>query len=80
MRKGKKMFKELQEFGDYVNSFYGQGGIYAKSDYATVQQIETAIMTYMSRLTELVTWGGGDSLDRERVSVILTEELNVNLY
>ena len=74
------MFKELQEFGDYVNSFYGQGGIYAKSDYATVQQIETAIMTYMSRLTELVTWGGGDSLDRERVSVILTDELNVKLY
>lgn len=80
MRKGKKMFKELQEFGDYVNSFYGQGGIYAKSDYATVQQIETAIMTYMSRLTDSVTWGGGDSLDRERVSVILTDELNVKLY
>jgi hypothetical protein len=28
----------------------------------------------------LVTWGGGDSLDRERVSMILTDEFNVNLY
>ncbi len=80
IQNAKEFGQELEVFTNYVNTFYGQGGIYAKSDYATVQQIETAIMTYMSRLTDLVTWGGGDSLDRERVSVILTDELNVKLY
>jgi len=71
------MFKE---FIEYVNGFYGKGGIYAKEDYATIPQIQAATEAYINRLTETVTWGGGDSLDRERVGQILVDEMSVKLY
>jgi len=71
------MFKE---FIEYVNGFYGLDGIYAKSDYATVKQIQIATEAYINRTDETVTWGGGDSLDRERVGQILVNEMGVKLY
>jgi|TARA_R110000803_G_scaffold104368_4_gene172585 hypothetical protein len=80
IQNAKEFGQELEVFTNYVNTFYGQGGIYAKHDHATIDQIQAAIMTYITTLTDLVTWGGGDSLDRERVSMILTDEFNVNLY
>ena len=61
---------ELKEFRDYVHSFYGKGGIYDLG--CGIPDIEKAILQYVVRcLAELEYWGGGDSLDRERVRYIL---------
>jgi len=71
---------EIVMFMSYVESFYGEDGIYAKSDYATTQQIFDATVKYLTTLTEEITWGGGDSVDRERVGYILENEMSVKLY
>ena len=61
---------ELKEFRDYVHSFYGKGGIYDLG--CGIPDIEKAILKYASYcLVNLEYWGGGDSLDRERVRYIL---------
>ena len=68
------MFPEgLKEFRDYVHQFYGKGGLYDLG--CSIPQIETAIYAYVGQLTliEYLDWGGGDSLDRERVRYILEE-------
>ena len=68
------------EFQQYVDSFYGQNGLYAdKENFATVSQQKEAIKRYMISLNDVTTWGDGDSLDRERVRLILENELNVKL-
>jgi hypothetical protein len=71
---------EIVAFMSYVESFYGEDGIYAKTDFATYQQIFDATMKYLTTLTEERTWGGGDSVDRERVGYILENEMSVKLY
>ena len=68
------------QFLQYVDSFYGQNGLYAdKENFATVSQQKEAIKRYMMSLNDVTTWGDGDSLDRERVRLILENELNVQL-
>tara|TARA_A200000159_G_scaffold18419_1_gene15049 strand:+ start:874 stop:1296 length:423 start_codon:yes stop_codon:yes gene_type:complete len=68
------------QFLQYVDSFYGQNGLYAdKENFATVSQQKEAIKRYMMSLNDATTWGDGDSLDRERVRYILENELNVQL-
>jgi len=68
------------QFLQYVDSFYGQNGLYAdKQNFATVSQQKEAIKRYMMSLNDEITWGDGDSLDRERVRFILENELNVKL-
>lgn len=67
-------FPTLVEFRDYVHSFYGKDGIYDLG--CGIPEIEDAIVEYMNRLlvdVKYITWGGGDSLDRERVRSILEE-------
>lgn len=64
----------IDKFVDYVNDFYGKQGIYA-SDFSnngfTKEEIKEAIDKYISdidkRDDDNFTWGGGDSIDRERV-------------
>jgi len=65
--------KEYIEFVDYVNEFYGKDGIYADqlNGGFTKSQIKVAVVKYFSTFDKNRTWGGGDSLDRERVRVIL---------
>jgi len=66
--------KELNQFIDYVNGFYGKEGVYEK-DFAnkgfTKAELTSAVSNYIidvnSRKDPDYTWGGGDSLDRERV-------------
>ena len=72
------MFPEyLKEFRDYVHSFYGKGGIYDLG--CGMPDIEKAVLKYASYcLVNLESvhppaWGGGDSLDRERVRYILED-------
>ena len=68
----------LQEFVDYVWSFYNpQSDLYPIKGL-TKKDIFQAFYVYKHRLlhTENVnyTWGYGDSLDRERVRDIILEE------
>lgn len=65
------MFPEyLKEFRDYVHSFYGKDGVYDLG--CGIPDIEKAILLYVCRCLQLENhWGDGDSLDRERVRIIL---------
>lgn len=58
-------------FIEYVYSFYGTGGIYA-DDFeggCTLQEITDACNQYINDTATV--WGGGDSVDREKVRDIL---------
>ena len=72
----------MTHFVDYVYSFYGPGGIYDRN--ATKDQIITAFQIYVDRMfdaqkkdTNYYNWGGGDTLDRERVRDILCEQFHL---
>ena len=76
----------IQEFVDYVDSFYGTNDpIYPMMSKETKQpltqtDIHRATTNYLvmclDEENDLYTWGDGDSLDRERVRDILLEEYN----
>ena len=74
--------KEITEFIDYVYSFYNEeDGIYPISNLK-VEHIYQANLVYQLSLLQPDngdTWGGGDSLDRERVRDILLENKELNL-
>ena len=72
----------LQEFVDYVWSFYGE---HSETLYPikglTKKDILDAFKVYRKRIqaaesnnNDYYTWGGGDSLDRERVRDIILEK------
>ena len=66
------------KFVDYIEDFYGKYGIYDLG--ATRQDCKEACLIYLIALAtngeELGTWGDGDTVDRERVRVVLEEILN----
>jgi len=68
---------EVVDFSAYVKSFYGNvpNAIYPIG--ATPKMIIAATSKYINSLNDKVTWGGGDSLDRERVRDILIEDNNL---
>jgi hypothetical protein len=65
----------LNKFLDYVYGFYGKGGVYArqfKNGGFNRKAIERAIMVYIDDVRKgKAEWGDGDSVDRERVRMIL---------
>ena len=66
---------DLQLFKTYVLSFYGYEGIYPIAGL-TDAEVEKSIMDYLtvcSNPNTHMTWGDGDSLDRERVRDILLD-------
>ena len=77
---------DIQEFVDYVNSFYGEDDpIYPMMSRETKQpltqmDIHRATANYLKMCLDenetLCTWGDGDSLDRERVRDILLYDYN----
>ena len=72
------MFNSLQEFVDYVWSFYNpQSDLYPIKGL-TKKDIFDAFNVYVRRIesnsNEYYTWGEGDSLDRERVRDIILEQ------
>lgn len=76
--KSKMVVQEVQEvieFAEYVKTFYGEGGVYPIG--ATTEMIAKSTQMYFDSLTEEVTWGGGDSIDRERVRDIMIEEFKL---
>tara|TARA_R100000278_G_scaffold116002_1_gene95208 strand:+ start:338 stop:610 length:273 start_codon:yes stop_codon:yes gene_type:complete len=76
------------QFIDYVLDFYGQSGIYPLADpviankFVERDDVLKAFNKYKSLLENArllrttFTWGGGDSLDRERVRDILLQNYN----
>ena len=68
---------EKSNFISYVDSFYNvKSGIYPIKGL-TLKMIIIAVNKYMNSCDENITWGGGDSLDRERVSDIILEDNNL---
>jgi hypothetical protein len=67
---------EIDNFINYVNDFYGKGGVYADvlDGGFTLSQIAKAVNKYIENLGESLTWGGGDSIDRERVKEFLPKK------
>ena len=62
----------FNEFINYCLDFYGQGGLYDQG--RTKEQIAYATTVYLDACAYYeennmpnMTWGGGDSLERERV-------------
>ena len=55
----------FNEFIEYVYSFYGDGGLYDQK--RTREQSAYATLDYLDGCNDVITWGNGDSLDRERV-------------
>ena len=76
------------QFINYVLDFYGQSGIYPLADpviankFVERDDVLKAFNKYKSLLENArllrttFTWGGGDSLDRERVRDILLQNYN----
>ena len=74
------MFNSLEEFADYVWSFYSPNSDLYPIKGLTVTDVFHAIEIYFERIEkgdlEYVhySWGYGDSLDRERVRDIILEQ------
>ena len=68
----------LQEFVDYVWSFYAPDSELYPIQGLTKKDIFDAFNVYVNRIendnNEYYTWGYGDSLDRERVRDIILEK------
>jgi hypothetical protein len=64
---------DIKEFQNYCLEFYGKNGIYFDELKGGVSPklMSKAIKIYFLSMNDLRTWGGGDSLDRERVRQIL---------
>ena len=73
----------FNEFINYCLDFYGQGGLYDQG--RTEEQIAYATTVYLDACAYYeennmpnMTWGGGDSLDRERVRDLMNNYYGVN--
>ena len=76
----------IQQFVDYVDSFYGTNDpIYPMMSRETKQPLtkfdinratENYLVMCLDEKNDLCTWGDGDSLDRERVRDILLYDYN----
>ena len=70
----------LQEFIDYVWSFYNEDSDLYPIKELTKHDILEAFCVYQDRIRKgdiehvHYSWGGGDSLDRERVRDIILED------
>ena len=70
---------EKSNFISYVDDFYNaKSGIYPIKGM-TLKMIIIAVNKYMNSCEENLwkTWGGGDSLDRERVRDIILDDNNL---
>ena len=77
---------QIQEFVDYVDSFYGTNDpLYPMMSKETKQPLtkfdinratENYLVMCLDEKNDLCTWGDGDSLDRERVRDILLYDYN----
>ncbi len=72
--------RQLDDFVDYVWSFYGSDddSLYP-IEGLTKLDIFKATAIYFKSMNDNVTWGDGDSLDRERVRDILTDVMGMTI-
>jgi len=64
---------EILDFVEYVHTFYNpETGVFPIKG-ATVEAITKAVKTYVGAIHQQTTWGGGDSVDRERVRDIIIQ-------
>ena len=69
-----EIVSEICDFVSYVDSFYNaKSGIYPIKGM-TNRMVLNATKKYIASLNDEMTWGGGDSLDRERVRDIILED------
>ena len=74
------MLETFTEFADYVWDFYSPKSDLYPIKGLTIEDVFQAIFTYKQRLLKgdieyaHYSWGGGDSLDRERVRDIILED------
>ena len=74
-----KVTNTLVDFLSYVDSFYNaNNGLYPIKGLSN-DMIFTATLKYVSSQTKDYTWGGGDSLDRERVRDIILADNGLTL-
>ena len=72
-----KITNALVEFITYVDDFYNaKSGIYPIKGL-TNSMIINATRKYITSQTKDYTWGGGDSVDRERVRDIILADNNL---
>ena len=70
---------EVLDFVEYVHTFYNPDTGVDPIKGATVEAITKAVKTYIANVYQPVegwqldTWGGGDSVDRERVRDIIIQ-------
>ena len=75
-----KITNILCDFLAYVDSFYNEkNGIYPIKGL-TNDMIINATKKYITSQTKDYTWGGGDSVDRERVCRIILADNDVLLW
>ena len=75
-----KITNTLVDFIAYVDSFYNEkNGIYPIKGL-TNDMIINATKKYITSQTKDHTWGGGDSVDRERVCRIILADNDVLLW
>jgi len=75
-----KITNILVDFVAYVDSFYNEkNGIYPIKGL-TNDMIINATQKYITSQTKDYTWGGGDSVDRERVCRIILADNDVILW
>ena len=75
-----KVTNILCDFLAYVDSFYNEkNGIYPIKGL-TNDMIINATQKYITSQTKDYTWGGGDSVDRERVCRIILADNKSSLY
>tara|TARA_B100001113_G_scaffold353064_1_gene356207 strand:- start:1945 stop:2166 length:222 start_codon:yes stop_codon:yes gene_type:complete len=66
----------FQEFLEYVESFYlpSHPDVLYPIENLTREEIALATLNYLDACDgDVITWGGGDSLDRERVRDTILE-------
>ena len=72
-----KVTNMMCDFVSYVDDFYNEkSGIYPIKGL-TNDMIINATQKYITSQTKDYTWGGGDSLDRERVRDIILADNNL---
>ena len=75
----KAITEMMSEFIVYVDKFYNEKtGVYPIKGMTDTMVLD-AVQKYINSLNDEVTWGGGDSLDRERVRDIILADNNVEI-
>ena len=70
----KAITENMKEFLFYVEWFYNEKtGIHPIKGMTSTMVLD-ATQKYINSLNDDITWGGGDSLDRERVRDIILED------